>query len=109
MKLGFSRETGFARELVAALSKELPAGLMETRRKALSVNKITRQLERTYQRAVAYQAEHRIGFIRRAALANAFRWELKENGFPDDFIDVATEGLVVELSKARSGGAAPKA
>ena len=108
MKLGFSRENAFARELATALAKELPPDVMENRRKLLSVNKITRQLERTYQRAADYQKEHRIGFIRRAALANAFRWELREVRYPADFIDVATEGLVVELSRARraKGGAA---
>jgi hypothetical protein len=109
MKFGPSRDSAFARELVTRLTRELPPGLMETRRKVLSVNKVTRQLEKTYQAAVDYQREQRIGFIRRAFLANGFRWELKNSGYPDDFIDVAVEGLVVELSRARKAGATPGA
>ncbi len=104
MMFGFSRDTEFARSIVEQLGRELPAGLMETRRKVLSVNKVTRQLEKVYEAAADYQAKNRLGFIRRAALANAFRWELKNSGYPDDFIEVATEGLVVELSRKRAKG-----
>ncbi|MBA2962910.1 MULTISPECIES: hypothetical protein [Ramlibacter] len=99
MKFGPSRDNGFAKDLVERLTKELPPTLIETRRKVLSVNKVTRQLEKTFQAAAAYQRENRLGFIRRAFLANGFRWGLKNAGYPDDFIDVAVEGLVVELSK----------
>lgn len=96
----FGRENTFAKELAARLTKDVPPKLMDQRRGVLSVNKVTRQLEKTFQAAAEYQREHRIGFIRRAVLANTFRWELKNNGYPDDFIDVAVEGLVVELSRA---------
>ena len=98
---GFSRDTEFAKELVARLARELPSELMENRRKVLSVNKVTRQLESLYQAAATYQAQSKLGFLRRAVLANTFRWELKNGGYPEDFIDVATEGLVVELSRKR--------
>jgi hypothetical protein len=100
MIFGTSRDSAFAKELAERLTKELPPAMMDKRRNVLSVNKVTRQLERTYEAAAAYQREHRIGFIRRAFMANGFRWELKNRGYPDDFVDVATEGLVVELSRA---------
>jgi len=95
------REKVFAQELVQRLAKELPPSLMDKRRTVLSVNKVTRLLERTYQAAFKYQQEHRLGFFKRASLANSFKWELREAAYPDDFVDLATEGLVVELSKAR--------
>jgi hypothetical protein len=101
MKFGFKRDGEFARELADRLAKELSPVLMDTRRKVLSVNKVTRSLEKAYESAAAYQAEHRLGFIRRAFIANDFRWALKEAGYPQDFIDVAVEGLVVELSKKK--------
>lgn len=107
MTFGPSRDSAFAKDLVAKLAKELPPALMETRRKVLSVNKVTRQLEKTFQAAAVYQRENRLGFIRRAILANGFRWELKNTGYPQDFIDVAVEGLVVELSRAHKNPAVP--
>jgi hypothetical protein len=97
--LRFSEEKVFAEQLAAQLAKELPPSLMEKSRKALSVNKVTRLLERTYQAAVAHQAQAGMGFIRRAVLANSFKWNLRNKGYTDDFVDMATEGLIVEMSR----------
>ena len=94
-----SAEREFAMELASRLTKELPPKLMEKHHKVLSVNKITRLLERSCQLAIAYQVEHRLGFMKRAVLANHFKWALKNTGYPDDFTDVATESIVVALSK----------
>jgi hypothetical protein len=91
----------FAKSLVLQLSKELPPVLMSDRRKVLSVNKVTRLLERTYQAAASYQQEHQVGFIKRAVLANSFKWELMNVKYPDDFVEMATEGLVVVLCKPK--------
>lgn len=95
-----AREKTFARELVLRLVKELPPALVEDRRKVLSVNKVTRLLERTYREAKSFQQTHRLGFVKRAILANSFKWELKSSAYPDDFVDLATEGLVIEVSRA---------
>lgn len=94
-------EKALARELAERLAKEIPSNLVEKKRKLLSVNKVTRQLETSFQIATDYQQTHSIGFIKRAALANAFKWELREKGYPDDFVDIATEGLVVAFAKAK--------
>lgn len=99
-RLTGSREKAFAQELVAGLQKEIPPSLMAERRTALSVNRVSKLLERTYRSAAAYQQQHGIGFVRRAILANSFKWEMRSKAYPEDFIEVATEGLVVELSKA---------
>lgn len=98
--LNFSSEKNFALDLVQQIVRDLPPSAMSQQRKVLSVNKITKLLERGYQLATVYQNEHRIGFVKRAVLVNDFKWGMKGKGYPDDFIDVATEGLVVALSKA---------
>ena len=36
----------------------------------------------------------------RARLANHFKWCLKTEGYAEDFVDMATEALVMELAKA---------
>lgn len=92
-------EKKLAKELSAQIIKNLSPRLMRERRQVLSANKISRLLEQSFGIAQAYQATHKIGMIKRAVLANSFRWELKSSGYPDDFINVATEGLVVELAK----------
>lgn len=92
-------EKALAAKLANQIAAEIKPVLMTERRQQLSTNKISRQLELAYSIAAEYQKNNRIGFIKRAVLANAFKWELKNIGYPDDFIDVATEGLIVELSK----------
>lgn len=95
-----SSEKEFAGDLVERLLKELPPRLMEQHHKVLSVNKITRLLERNGQLATSYQQANRLGVMKRAVLANHFKWRLKNSGYPDDFVDVATESLVVSLTNA---------
>lgn len=93
-------EKALAKELSAQILKNLSPKLMNERRQVLSANKISRLLEQSFEIAKAYQSTHKLGMIKRAVLANSFRWELKSSGYPEDFINVATEGLVVELGKS---------
>ncbi len=65
----------------------------------LSVNKITRHLERAYSTIRADSKDRAHGFLSRALLSNAFKWALLEKGYSKDFADMATEGLIVSLSK----------
>lgn len=95
----FTKEKNFAFFLVDQLAKDLPPSLLENKRKVLSVNKITRLLENTYDACRDYQKEHNIGFLRRVILLNHFKWEMKNKGYPEDFIETATEGLIVHLTK----------
>ena len=95
-------EKALAKELVEQIKKNLSPKLMSERRQVLSAKKISRLLEQSYDIARDYQVTHGLGMIKRAFLANSFRWELKSCGYPDDFIEVATEGLVVELSKKKT-------
>lgn len=97
----YSAEKMLACDLAVSLQKDLPPSLMEKQRKVLSVNKVTRLLEKTYQIAQKHQTRQKMGFIKRAVLANSFKWELKNLGYPEDFIDMVTEGLVMELTKKK--------
>jgi len=97
----FSRKgaKGFAEDLAQSLTKDLPPKLMLNSANVISANRVTTILERSYAKAATFQAEQGISLIRRAAFANAFRWKLKELGYPEEFVGVATEGLLVHLSK----------
>lgn len=95
-------EKALAKTLADSLAKKLPAAMMVNRRQVLSANKISRLLEQAFETAKEHQTKHRMGFIKRAVLANSLKWELGEKGYPLDFINVATEGLIVELSRKNS-------
>lgn len=94
-----AKEKAFVAEQVIRLVKDLPPNLIQDGRGKVSVNKITRHLERVYKSASEFKAAQNSGFMARAVMANSFKWGLKEAGYPDEFVDMATEGLVVALSK----------
>ena len=94
-------EKKLAQDLAARLIKDLPPKFLQDPGKQLSVNKITRSLERIYQSVAEKNAESRMGFYRRAIFANTFKWALKEAGYTEQFIDVAVEGMIVELNKKK--------
>lgn len=101
-------EKALAQKLAAQLAKNIPPKLMDQRRQVLSANKVSRLLEQVFEVAKEHQAKTSMGWVKRAVLANAFKWELKAKGYPDDFISVATEGLVVELTKKKERTAGAK-
>ena len=43
---------------------------------------------------VGFQREHRLGWIGKARLGNAFKWALTEKGYSKEFVDALTEGVV---------------
>jgi hypothetical protein len=105
-KLSGQEVKAFADQLAESLVRDLPPKLILSGANVISANRVTTILERSYGKAAAYQGQHRIGFFGRATFANAFRWKMAELGYPDEFINVATQGLLVHLSKNKRSAAA---
>ncbi|WP_374317897.1 hypothetical protein [Aquabacterium sp.] len=93
----FKEDKRFAVDLASKLMREIPPDLTAGQGRTLTVNRVTRLLERAFQSAESYRSESKMGFLRRVLMINAFKWELKNKGYPDDFISIATEGLIVAL------------
>jgi len=94
----FQHDKALACEVASSIAAHVSAKLLRENRQALSVNKITRVLEKAFLQASAYQAAQRMGFVRRSLFANAFQWALKEQAYPQDFVVMATEGLLMAIS-----------
>jgi len=88
----------FAKSLAAEVAKRYPPMLDQQPQKRPSVNRLTRIVEDACAKAVEFQAEHRLGWLGKAKLGNAFRWELTEMGYSKEFVDLATEAIVVQVS-----------
>ena len=105
-----SSANDFAKQLALDLSAHYPPSLDQSPQKRVSVNRMTRILEDAFSRAESFKNEHRLGWLGKARLGNSFRWELKELGYSSDFIEMATEGLIVYITrKADSKPVAPPA
>jgi hypothetical protein len=46
-----------------------------------------------------FQREHNLGIYGKARLGNTFKWELKEMGYQNEFVNEATKGLLVSLNR----------
>lgn len=89
----------FATTLATDIEKRYPPSLDNTPSKHPSITRLTRIIEDVCKQVILYQAEHRLGWIGKARLANKFKWRLKEKGYSKNFIDFATEAVIVHLNK----------
>lgn len=89
----------FAKRLAEDVVKRYPPALDKDLSKRPSVNRLTRIVEDVCAKAVEFQTESRLGWIGKARLGNAFRWELSNLGYQKDFVDLATEAVVVHISR----------
>lgn len=99
--LSFTSEADLSSFLVSGLTKQISPEVMTERRHVLSAARITRVLEQTFRAARESQKNTNRNWIRRAMLVHKFRWGLHDAGYPKEFVDIATEGLMVEISNLR--------
>ena len=98
----------FANQLAQNLAKRYPPELDMQPGKRPSVNRLTRIMEETCEKAVKFRDENRLGWFANARFGNEFRWSLSEMGYSKEFVEFATEALIVYLSrnKRKSEGVA---
>ncbi len=89
----------FAKGLVQDLAKRYPPALDKGSERKISQKRLTTILEDTFNRAQQFNRENRLGMFKKAKLGNTFKWELKEMGYEEKFIEMATEGLIVYLTR----------
>jgi hypothetical protein len=90
----------FAKELAQDISKRYPPAMDKgSSERKISQKRLSTILEESFARAVEFRKQHRLGVYKKARLSNTFRWELKELGYTAEFVEVATEGLVVYISR----------
>ena len=89
----------FAKSLAVEISKRYPPSLDQAKEKKISQNRITRVLEDAFNKATAFKAERHLGVYRKARLGNTFRWELTDLGYSKPFVEMATEGLIIYITR----------
>ena len=89
----------FAKALAVDISKRYPPSLEQAKEKKVSQSRIARVLDEAYTKAVEFKAEKSLGVYRKARLGNTFRWELTELGYSKPFVEMATEGLIVYITR----------
>ena len=90
----------FAKSLAQDIAKRYPPAIANNPQQMVSQKRLTDILEETFSKAATFQQENSLGWYKKAKLGNEFRWELKEMGYDEKFIEMATEGLIVYVTRA---------
>lgn len=92
----------FAKDLAQAISKRYPPSLDTAKARKISVNRVTKVLEDAMDKAAEFSHEKKLGMLGKAQLGNTFKWELKELGYSEKFVDVATEALIIYVTRKKT-------
>jgi len=85
--------TEFAKSLARDVAKRYPPAIANNPSQMVSQKRLSGILEEAFTRAAEFNREK---------LGNEFKWELKEMGYDEKFIDLATEGLIVYVTRGPS-------
>ncbi len=94
--------TEFATNLAQDVAKRYPPAIANNPAQMVSQKRLSGILEEAFTRAAEFSRENKLGWYKKAKLGNEFRWELKEMGYDEKFIDMATEGLIVYVTRGPS-------
>jgi hypothetical protein len=92
----------FALKLAGELAQRYPPELENSRPKRRNPQRLARAFDATFNNAIDFQNEQKLGIYGKARLGNTFKWELKRLGYPDDFIELTTGALVKFVASQRS-------
>ena len=96
---GPSKTDEFAKSLAQDIAKRYPPAIANNPEQMVSQKRLTSILEDAFNKAREFNVENRLGMFKKAKLGNTFKWELKEMGYDKKFVDMATEGLIVYLTR----------
>lgn len=88
----------FAKDLAKDLVSRYPPSAQADPKKA-SPGSLAAALEDVYSRAIKFKQDNKLGIYKKAKLGNVFKWELKERGYDESFVDEVTKGLVIRLAQ----------
>ena len=96
---GPSKTDEFAKNLAQDIAKRYPPAIANNPEQMVSQKRLTAILEDAFTRARQFNSDNQLGMFKKAKLGNTFKWELKEMGYDEKFVDMATEGLIVYLTR----------
>jgi hypothetical protein len=89
----------FAKSLAHDMARRYPPAITNNPAQVVSPQRLSDILEEVLTRTTDFSREHKLGWYKRAMLGKNFRWELNELGYDKRFVDNATEGLILYVSR----------
>ncbi len=94
----FKKADAFAESLAEAISKRYPPVIANNPELVISRKRIGEILDHVFAAAHVFHQENRLGFMGRTKLASAFKWRLRELGYDEQFIGMASGRLAKTFS-----------
>ena len=88
-----------AKSLAQDVAKRYPPAIANNPAQVVSQQRLSGILEEVFTRTTGFAEECKLGWYKRARLRKNFRWELNELGYDKKFVDTATEGLILCVSR----------
>jgi len=95
----FSKTNAFAKSLAQRITTRYPPVIANNPEQIVSQKRIAEILEEIFSGAHQFRGKNRLGRLGRAKLGHAFKWELKEIGYEEKFVEFAAEKLVEQLTR----------
>lgn len=93
----------FARALAQDLIGRLPPPKTESGKK-YTQERVNNTRSALQARSVAFARTLKLNWYKKAHLANTFKWELREAGYDEKFVDVWTYDLMVSVTTKKKTG-----
>ena len=78
------------------LTKEIAPQSTKDKANLLSVNKVTRIVERAVKKIVEHKSAQQMGRIRWVRLLNEIRWSLHDAGYSNEFVSLVSEAIIAK-------------
>jgi hypothetical protein len=93
------RVAELAKSMAHDVAKRYPPAIANNPAQMVSQQRLSGILEEVFARATEFSQKNKLGWYKKATLGNDFRWELTELGYDKKFVDSATEGLILCVSR----------
>jgi len=94
-----SKVNAFVKIMGRRITTRCPPVIANNPEQIVSQKRIAEILEEIFSGAPQFRGENRLGRLGRAKLERAFKWELREIGYEEKFVDFATEKLIEQLTR----------
>ncbi len=94
-----SKVNAFAKIMGRRITTRCPPVIANNPEQIVSQKRIAEILEEIFSSTPQFRGETRPGILGRAKLGHAFRWELREIGYEEKFVDFAAEILIEQLTR----------
>ena len=94
-----SKVNAFAKIMGRRITTRCPPVIANSPEQIVSQKRIAEILEEIFSSAPQFRVENRLGILGRVRLGHAFKWELREIGYEEKFVDFAAEKLIEQLTR----------